>query len=328
MVAAFNPKAYVLTANETWTKREQFLEFIKQNAHLALPFHVEELQKLIPPAYPGENAIILARSHHGKSTVMKDIIFKAQQSIEGKAGYAVCMVSHEDVAERTAGSLAHRYDSELLYRDDQFIHIGRSFGMSNEQVSELHMTNIITALEYGLKKFGENMNYSMIANDYLQIQPPDPFRREMINQEQRRLQMADDMHRWSNVAVHFKCPVFNASQALTKTQRGNYTEKIRIPGAADTEEAKEIYNYADAVYAYWQPKHDHPMGTRIEEGKWDFEVTNDLMFLRILKRKYAEEMGYQEIVGRVFPLKIQEKGNIIYDTDFHRSIYHGRTSTD
>ncbi len=325
-MVTFNPKAFVLTANETWHKREEFLKFIKDNSHLALPFHIEGLENILPPAYPGENAVILARSHHGKSTVIKDIVFKAQKLIEGKAGYAVCMVSHEDVAERTAGQLAGRYDTPLQYQDDQFLHIGRSFGMSNEQVSELHMTNIITALEYGLKKFGENMGFSLIVNDYLQIQPPDPFRREMINQEQRRLQMADDMHRWSNVAVRFKCPVFNASQALTKTQRGNYTDKMRIPGAADTEEAKEIYNYADAVYAYWQPKHDHPMGTRVEEGNWDFTVENDLMFLRVLKRKYAEEMGFREVVGRVFPVKIQEHGNIIYDADFHKRIYHGHVA--
>jgi len=325
-MVTFNPSPYVLTANETWKKRKDFDAFLKLNAHLALPFHVEALQSLIPPAYPGENAVILARSHHGKSTVLKDILFKAQLAIEGKAGYAVGMVSHEDVAERTAGQMVRRYENELLYQDDQFIHIGRSFGMSNEQVADLHMTNIITALDYGLQKFGDKLNYSVIINDYLQIQPPDPFRREMVNQEQRRLQIADDMKRWCNTAVRFKCPIFNASQALTKTQRGNYNEKMKIPGAADTEESKEIYNYADAVYSYWQPKHDHPMGDLIEEGKWKFTVESDLCFLRIIKRKYAEEMGYPDIVGRVFPLRIQPNGNFVYDKEYHRSIYYGHTA--
>lgn len=323
----FTPSAFVLTANETWKRRETFLQFIEQNKHLALPFHVTGLQSIIPPAYPGENHIVLARSHHGKSTVMKDVIFKAQMLIEGNPKYVVGLVSHEDVAERTAGQQARRYANPLEYQDDQFIHIGRSFGMKQDQIAELHMTNIITALEYGLKKFGDGLSYSIIVNDYLQIQPPDPFRREMTSQEQRRLQIADDMKRWCNVGVQFKCPVFNASQALTKVQRGNYTEKMRIPGAADTEEAKEIYNYADAVYAYWQPKHDHPMGTKIEEGNWNFTVTSNLMFLRIIKRKYAEEMGYSEIVGRVFPLLIEPNGDVTYSQSFHEEIYHGHASS-
>ena len=325
-MVTFNPSPYVLTASQTWQKRKEFDAFVSANKHLALPFHVEGLQDKVPPAYPGENAVILARSHHGKSTVLKDILFKAQLAIEGRAGFAVGMVSHEDVAERTAGQLARRYENDLQYQDDQFIHIGRSFGMDNAQVADLHMTNIITALDYGLQKFGENMRYSLIVNDYIQIQPPDPFRREMVNQDQRRMQIADDMKRWCNAAVKFQCPVFNASQALTKTQRGNYAEKMKIPGAADTEEAKEIYNYADVVYSYWQPKHDHPMYTRIDEGKWGFEVTPNLIFMRVLKRKYAEEMGYPEIVGRVFPLLIESNGNFVYDGDYHRSIYNGNAS--
>ncbi len=327
MVATFNPAPYVLTASQTWQKRMEFDSFIKANSHLAVPFHVESLQSKVPPAYPGENIVILARSHHGKSIVLKDILFKSQLAIEGKAGFAVGMVSHEDVAERTAGQLARRYENDLLYQDDQFIHVGRSFGMNNAQVADLHMTNIITALEYGLRKFGENMHYSLIVNDYIQIQPPDPFRREQVSHEQRRLQIADDMKRWCNIAVQFQCPVFNASQALTKTQRSNYTEKMKIPGAADTEEAKEIFNYADVVYSYWQPKHDHPMHDKIEEGKWSFEVLPNLVFMRVVKRKYAEEMGYSEIVGRVFPLLIQPNGDFIYDPQYHRKIYNGQ-STD
>ena len=319
----FDPKHFVLTAAQTWDKRIEFLKFIEENKHLALPFHVEGLQSIIPPVYPGETAVILARSHHGKSTVIKDILFKAQQSIEGRSGFAVALVSHEDVAERTAGQLARRYNNDLEYQDDQFIHIGRSFGTRSKQVADLHMTNIVTALEYGLARFGDDLRYSAILNDYIQIQPPDPFRREMINESQRRLQIADDTNRWCNVAVQFTCPVFLASQALTKTQRGNYTEAMRIPGPADVEEAKEIYNYPDIVYAYWQPKHDHPMGKRIEDGNWNFHVEPNLMFLRILKRRYAEELGYTEVVGRVFPLLIEKDGNIIYDKDYHNSILVG-----
>lgn len=324
----FNPSHYVLTARQTWDKRKEFLAYIQANKHLALPFHVEGLQKEVPPTYPGETAIILARGHHGKSTVMKDIIWKAQQLIEGRQGYAVALVSHEDVAERTAGQLARRYGSELEYQDDQFIHIGRSFGMKSEQVADMHMSNIITALEYGRSRFGENMQYSLIANDYIQIQPPDPFRREMTNKDQRRLQVADDVKRWCDVAVQFSCSVFLASQALMKIQRANYTETMKIPGPADVEEAKEIYNYPDVVYAYWQPKHDYPIWSWVEDGSWNFQVRPNLVFVRIVKRRYAEELGYNEVVGRIYPLLLQPNGDFLYDKDYHRSILTGKAKED
>lgn len=318
---AFNPAAYVLTAAQTWEKRTQYLAYIEANKHMAQPFHVENLRDLVPPIYPGETCVILARGHHGKSTVLKDVVWKAQKAIEGKANYAVALVSHEDVAERTAGQMARRYESEFEFMDDQFIHIGRSFGMKSEQVADLHMTNIIASLSYGLSRFGENMRYSVIANDYIQIQPPDPFRSKMVSQEQRRLQIADDVKRWSNVGVEFSCPVYLASQALQKVQRSNYSEKIRIPGSADVEEAKEIYNIPDAVYGYWQPKHDHPIGSWVEEGNWRFQVEPGIAFVRILKRRYAEELGFPDLVGRVFPLRIEESGNFIYDPKYHQRIY-------
>lgn len=320
MSKVFDPRHYVLTASQTWEKRQEFLDYIKANSHLALPFHAEALQTVIPPVYPGEVAVILARSHHGKSTVLKDIVWKAQQMIEGRSGYAVALVSHEDVAERTAGQMARRYKNEWEYVDDQFIHIGRSFGMKAENVADLHMTNIISALDYGRRQFGENMQYSLIANDYIQVQPPDPFRREMTNKEQRRLQIADDVKRWCDVAVQFSCPVFLNSQALTKTQKSNYTETIKVPGSADVEEAKEIYNYPDVVYAYWQPKHDYPLGSWVEDATMNFQVRNDLIFVRVVKRRYAEELGYSDVVGRIFPLLIQKDGNFVYDKDYHKSI--------
>lgn len=322
MTNNFDPRHYVLTARQTWEKRQEFLAYIAANRHLALPFHVEGLQDRIPPSYPGETCMIMGRSHEGKSTVIKDYIHKAQLAIESRPGYAVALVSHEDTAERTAGQLARRYEHEIEYQDDQFIHIGRSYGMRSEQTADLHMTNILIALEYGLSQFGDNLHYSAIFNDYIQIQPPDPFRREMTSQEQRRLQIADDMRRWTNTAVQFSCPVFCATQALFKQQRGNYTEGMKIPGREDVEEAKEIYTYADVVYSYWMPKMTHPMYSQIDDGKWSFQVTSNLMFLRVLKRKYAEELGYQNMVGRVFPLLLTEKGDIYYDPDYHQKIYN------
>ena len=322
----FNPAKFVKTAQQTWEDKLAFNQFMKANAHLALPFHVEGLEGIVPDQYPGELAIYAAKSHQGKSTALRDVTFKAQKRIEGKPNALVGLVSIEDTSEGTAGKQVKKYGgNSLAYQDDQFVFIGNSFGMSMEDMSQLNVGNIIETLEYGRsKKFADIMQYAHIGIDYAQIIPPDPERRKMNNNDQKRLQIADDVIRIFHACKKFKCPIGLASQALLKTQRDNYTQKMRIPGAADLAEAGELYSIPDIVYAYWQPKHDHPMNTMVEEGNWNFKVEPNLVFVRIVKRRNAEEMGYvgeRDVVGRVFPCHIEPSGGFVYDKSYHDKIY-------
>lgn len=322
----FNPSRFVKTAAETWEDRVAYQKFIKENSHLALPFHVKGLEGIVPDQYPGELAIYEARSHHGKSTALRDVVFQAQRGIEGRTGALVGLVSLEDTSEATAAKQVRKYGGDsLAYQDDQFVFVGNSFEMSVEDMGKLNVGNLIKTLDYARKeKFAEPMQYGYIGIDYAQIIPPDPERRMMTNQDQKRLQIADDVKRIFHAAKYFKCPIGLASQALTKQQRDNYTTKMKIPGAADLEESKELFNIPDRVYAYWQPKHDHPIGSLVEEGNWTFRVESNLVFIRIVKCRNAEEMGYvgkKDVVGRVFPCHIEQDGSFIYDPEFHNKIY-------
>lgn len=320
----FNPHSFVKTANQTWADKLAFDKFIDENQALAMPFHVEGLEDRVPPQYPGELAIYEARSHHGKSTALRDAAFKAQKRIEDSDQFFVGMVSLEDTSETTAAKQVAKYGNPLEYQDDQFIFVGNSFNMSMEDMGELNVGNIIRALDYGIEQFPAKKGYSAVFLDYAQIIPPDPERRMMTNNDQKRLQVADDVRRLFHAAKHFKCPVGLASQALIKGQRDNYTTKMKIPGAADMAETGELYSIPDIVYAYWQPKHDHPIGSRVEEGGWGFEVTPNLCFVRILKRRNAEMMGYvgkKDCIGRVFPCFIREDGSFYYSADEHRRMY-------
>ena len=320
----FNPKPFVKTANQTWQDKVAFDKFIEENSHLAMPFHVEGLEDKVPPQYPGELAIYEARSHHGKSTALRDAAFKAQKRIEDSENFFVGMVSLEDTAETTAAKQVAKYGNSLDYQDDQFIFVGNSFNMSMEDMGNLNVGNIIRALDYGIEQFPSKIGYSSIFVDYAQIIPPDPERRMLTNSDQKRLQVADDVRRLYHAAKHFKCPVGLASQALIKEQRANYTQKIRIPGAADMAESGELFSVPDIVYAYWQPKHDHPMGTRVEEGRWSFEVTPNLCFVRIVKRRNADLMGFvgkKDCVGKVYPCFIREDGSFYYSAEEHKKMY-------
>lgn len=324
----FNPRSFVKTANQTWADKLAFDKFIEENKALAMPFHVEGLEDKVPPQYPGELAIYEGRPSHGKSTALRDAAFKAQKRIEDSDQFFVGMVSLEDTSETTAAKQVAKYGNPLEYQDDQFIFVGNSFNMSMEDMGELNVGNIIRALDYGIEQFPAKTGYSAVFVDYAQIIPPDSERRMMTSNDQKRLQITDDVSRLFHASKHFKCPVGLASQALVKTQRDSYTTKMKIPGAADLAESGGLFSIPDIVYAYWQPKHDYPVGSRVEEGGWGFEVRNNLVFVRVVKRRNAENIkdekhpkGYHGVPGLVFPCFIREDGSFYYSADEHRRMY-------
>lgn len=320
----FKPEKFVKTANEIWQEKLAYDKFIAENQHLAMPFHVEGLEKIVPPQYPGELAIYEAKPFHGKSTALRDAAFKAQKRIED-TDFFVGMVSLEDTAETTAAKQVGKYGGNPLeFQDDQFIFVGNSFSMTMEDMGSLNMGNIIRSLDHGIAQFPNKRGYAAIFLDYAQIIPPDPERRMMTSNDQKRLQVKDDVMRLFHASKHFKCPIGMASQALVKQQRDNYTTKMRIPGAADLKEAQELFDIPDCVYAYWMPKHDYPLGTKIEEEGWTFYVEENLVFIRIVKRRNAELMGYvgkKRVVGRVFPCYIRPDGSFYYSQEEHRKMF-------
>lgn len=317
----FDPSRFVKTAAETNDDRLAYQKFLKENSYAAVKFHVEGLENIIPPQLPGELAIHFARSHHGKSTALRDQIFKVQASIEGQPNVIVGLVSLEDTSEATAAKQIRKYGGEVLrYSDDQFIFIGNYFGMTVEEMDQLNVGHTIQALDYGRKhKFASEMNYAYIGIDYAQLFPFDPDA-DVKTQESLRLQAASDVKRLFHAAKFFKCPIGLAAQANMKEQKANYTTKMRIPGAADIQESAAYYQTPDIVYSYWQPKHDHPIGSIIEEGPWRFTVEKNLSFVRVVKRRNAEELGFMDVVGRVFPCWINADGSYYYDKKKHQSM--------
>lgn len=329
----FNPSAYVLTASQTLEKKHARDQFVKDNGHLALTFPVAGLESYIPPVQVGEVGIFGAGSYHGKSLFLKYWLFMAQKKVEeSKKRAIVAYVSHEDTAEMTATQQIKKYNgNETLYSDDLFVYIGRSFGMKTEDIAELYMSNIIRALDFARdNKFAEPMPFAAIGYDFIQKTPPDPERRKITNDAQRRLQLADDSMRLSNAAVTLKAPMIVASQTGLKGNLNNpYIKPTKdnpgmpIPGDGDFEEAKEIFQYADHAYTAWLPRMDYPVGHLVECGKWTFEVTPNLFFIRVLKARYCDPIQWKGI-GKVFPLLIQEDGSFVFDPELLKKIYKGK----
>ncbi len=317
----FNPDKFVYTAKETFDLKLAYDKFIAENAHLAAPFHIRGLEDVLPKQYPGNLTVHFAKSHHGKSTALRNSAFRAQKRIEN-TDYMIGIVSLEDSAETTAAKQVARYGNALEYQDDQMIFIGNSFNMTAEDMGQLNVGNIIKALDYALKQHPNKKGYSHIYVDYAQLIPPDPERMKMTNYDQKRLQIADDVRRLFHAAKQFACPIDFASQALLKYQKDHYTSTMKIPGAADLKEAGELYEIPDIAIAYWMPKLEAntPVGTHIEDGSWSFRVERNLVFIRIAKWRNAELMGFvgeKDVVGRIFPCFIDETGEMYYSKEKH-----------
>jgi hypothetical protein len=317
----FNPKNFVKTAAQTWDDKVAYDEFIKANEHLAMPFHVEGLESILPHQYPGQLAVYVGRSHHGKSTALRDATFKAQKRIEGRGGFVVGLVSLEDTSETTAAKQVKKYEgNSFSYQDDQFVFVGNSFKMSMDDMTGLDSNNIVACLDYGLKRFADNVQYSAVFIDYEQAISPSPE----LKYKDRREQVAHDVMTFFHAAKHFMCPVGLASQALIKTQRDNYVGKMKIPGQADLKEAGELYEIPDIAVSYWFPKIDYPIGEQIKEGNWSFEVTKDLVFVRVIKWRNADLLGFvgkSDPINRVFPCRIREDGSFYYEASHHKHLY-------
>lgn len=317
----FNPSSFVKTAHETLELKEQYDKFLAENSHLAAPFHITGLEDILPKQYPGTLTVHFARSHHGKSTALRNSAFKAQKRVED-TDYLIGVVSLEDSAETNAAQQVERYGgNSLQFSDDQMVFIGNSFKMTADEMGMLNVGNIIKCLEYALKILPNKKGFSHIYVDYAQIIPPDMT---VANSDQRRHQIANDIRNLAYAAAQFRCPIDFASQALMKQPKDNYTNTMRIPGAADLKEAGELYEIPDIAIAYWQPYHDIPVGTMVEDGNWTFRVQQNMFFIRISKWRRAELQGFKgrkSVIERVFPCFIKEDGEMFYSKEVHDKMY-------
>ena len=319
----FNPSSYVHSAKRTWDLKLKYDKFLAENPHLAAPFHITGLEDLLPRQYPSQVAVHFAKSHEGKSTALRNAIFKAQRRVEDTDSM-VAIISLEDSAETTATKFSMRYGDASQYQDDQLLFIGNSFGMTSKDMGQLNVDNAIKSLEWGLQKYPAIKRYAHIFLDYVQIVPTS---QGAISGE-RRDQAMYVTKQLFDAAKQFQCPVDFASQALIKHSNTTYSGKMRIPGAGDLKEASELYEIPHIAIAYWMPKRqaDTPIGSIIDDGKWSFRVESNLIFIRIEKWRDCELVrdGNDkpfDVVGRTFPCWIQPDGEIIYDAKKHEKMY-------
>jgi len=317
----FNPKAYVVKSSDNVEKYEARKKWRDENAHLALPFFVEGLRGHIPPVFPQELALLGAASGEGKSYALRIWHSQSERMLsESKRRAVTAFVSQEETTERMIDNDI-TIEGAARVASKQTVWIGANWGMNADDIDDLHMTNVITALTYAKNSFAEPMPFASIFYDYIQATPADPHRRNQMTEELRRLQVADDTRRLFSAAKTFHVPVITAAQTMLKKLNAPYNKAMLIPSKRDFEEGAGIFQVPDYVYSLWLARGTHPVGKKIEIDKWSFTVEKNLVFLWFLKAR-GHNPETAKGVNRVFPLRIIND-EYVYDPEYHKSMIVG-----
>jgi hypothetical protein len=315
------------------------IEHIERGKGRAVRFPIDEIHPYFAPVWGGQIATVVAQTSQYKSGMLDLIARKAaedlvkagrtneaviqvmvEESIEDKAISEMARTSGEDPARLSIGEVqdwSRLRASALSVSGIPIYRIGDS--LANPDLDNmLTLSNMIRAVQYMRNKL--NIQPALLTFDYLQAFPLDLETKEMYQPEQqRRLQVRRDVYRLRKLARWLDAPVWLGVQGRQNLSgaRGD----LLIPGVYDGEETSSIAQATDRMLTQWMPKMTHPLGSTItygsEEHGISFQVTEDLLFVKVAKQKGGLPSG------RVFMCRINyQDGEIVVDQrmDTHRNI--------
>lgn len=314
----FDPRNHIKTSQEAVESNEAYQAWKEENKHLALPFFIKGLQHLVPPIYPRQMGIVLAKSGDGKTNIMKKWHAQAQDAITASGRRAVtAFASQEETIEELVSEDVERR-GKMTTASNPSVFIGDSFGMDMDTMEELHMSNCLSTLHYARNNmFAEEMQIADFFYDYITATPDDPAYKNAQSDNTFRLAQNKNTRRLFKAGRTFNCPIVTGAQAGLKILNDPYMKEIPIPGRGDTAEAGGIYQIPDFIYSFVHMRNASTVGKWIEAGNWKFEVEDNLLFFWFLKAR-----GYNSKnsgVSRVFPIRIIND-EYVYDNDYHMSI--------
>ena len=164
--------------------------------------------------------------------------------------------------------------------------IGESLARPDD-MPNLYISNMARAIDTLVsgQVTSETVKPAAIFFDYLQAFPIDPeVRNTASGDNQRRLQVRQDIFRLRQAAVKFRCPIIVGVQAK-QTLSGAPSRQFQLPGIYDGEESSAIAQRCERVITQWMPKMNHPIGTLVTHNEIRFEVTESLLWLKVAKQR-------------------------------------------
>lgn len=165
--------------------------------------------------------------------------------------------------------------------------IGESAKMS-EDAPEFTLSNIYRSIVELLdgKITGEKFKAAVVIVDYLQALPIDPeTKKQAKGEDQRRLQVANDVFRLRKMTTHLQCPVIVPLQAKQELKGNNHP--YQIPGTYDGMETSAIATRFDRIISLWMPKTTHLIGSTIssKDKSVNFQCKENQVFMKVNKQR-------------------------------------------
>ncbi len=171
--------------------------------------------------------------------------------------------------------------------------IGESASMA-DNAPEFTLSNIyrsIIELVEG-RITGEKFKTAVVIIDYLQALPIDPETKKMAKgEEQRRLQVANDVFRLRKMTTHLQCPIIVPLQAKQELKGNNLP--YMIPGTYDGMETSAIATRFDRIISLWMPKTTHLVNSTVtnKEKTVSFQCKEDQVFMKVNKQRGSLPAG-------------------------------------
>lgn len=155
----------------------------------------------------------------------------------------------------------------------------------NRRQSDLTLSNIYRALNaMRTGAISEATKIRLVTVDYLQALPIDPEVRQAVLDQQRRLQVRNDVYRLRKMTVALEAPIVVAVQCKQKLDGAN--PPYQIPGVYDGEETASIAQRFDRILSLWMPKTTYVVGQTVtHDGAALFTVTENMVFLKVNKQR-------------------------------------------
>lgn len=162
-----------------------------------------------------------------------------------------------------------------------------------EDAPELYLTNIYRAIKALVdgEITGSKMKPAVVIVDYLQALPIDPEVKQASREQQRRLQVAQDVFRLREMTTHLGCPFIVPLQAKQELQGNN--DPYMIPGTYDGMETSAIATRFDRILSLWMPKTSYLIGQTVfnKEKTPLFTVKEDQVFFKVNKQRGGMPAG-------------------------------------
>lgn len=324
-MAEFDPRGAVFTPAETSTIGIERIQEMERSKHRAAPLGVGSLRDYFAPLLPGEICAIQAQTSNYKSGFinMWEHTLAHHLAVEGRDDEVIIHVDTEntidalaiqDIARNSNHSVAdlsrgnvrdwrNVFHAAAKIANVQIYRVGGQLGADVGQ--DLYLSNIYRGIRYMVsgELLGRPIQPAAVFIDYLQALPIDPeVRRSTSGEQQRRLQVREDVYRIREMARVLNCPVIVGVQAKQNLS-GHLGPNMLIPGTYDGEETSSIAQRFDRVLGLWMPKTTHTMGETLTHKGLSFEVEDNLLFFKVNKQRGGLP------AGKIWKLLIDYKTN-------------------